>query len=130
MGNILSAWGRQLAFAFRFFTHFPLFFKIKLTPGDIAESGKWFTFVAFFEGIFIAVATYTCFLFSDNIYVGALVCLISRLLIARHQIPSMAHSVDGLYSSRNRVKVVEVMLDDKFGSRGIAMIIEIGRAHV
>ena len=116
----MGAWGRQLAFAFRFFTRIPIPFKLRLTPGDIAGSAKWFPLVGFFEGIIIIITVFFGSFWIENLYLLALLCLLMRLLISRGQINGASHAVHGLFASRERVRIVEIMMDSDLGSMGIA----------
>lgn len=115
----MAAWGRQLAFAFRFYTRLPMGFKVRLSPGDIAKSARWFWLVGFFEGGLLAVAIVGVSYLTDDPYLLALLCTGLRCLVARGQILGLGHAVDGLSSSRDRVVVVEVMLDKHHGTCGV-----------
>lgn len=119
----MAAWGRQLAFAFRFYTRLPIGFKIRLSPGDIAKSPRWFWLVGFFEGGLLALALVGASRIVDDPYFLAGICALLRGLVAGGQISGMAHAMDGLNSSRDRVVVVEVMLDRHLGVCGAAAVI-------
>lgn len=117
----MHAWGRQLAFAFRFFTRFPLPVSVRLSPGDIARSSIWFPLVGLFEGLFIVLAS----LLGAQIeatYGAALFCIAARMLISRGQVRNMGHAMDGLFSTRDRQRMVEIMLDDRYGTMGVVTI--------
>ena len=116
----MSAWGRQLAFAFRFFTRFPRPFKLKLAPGDIASSARWFPLVGFFEGVTLLAALFWVSQFVDDDYILALFCTVIRHLISRRQLTGAGQTMGGLLSSRDRVKAVKIMLDPGLNGPGFA----------
>ncbi len=117
----LHAWGRQLAFGFRFFTRFPLPVSVRLTPGDIARSSVWFPLVGLFEGLFVVLAALAGS-FVHEIYGAAIASVLARVLISRGQVKGLGHAMDGLFSSRDRERMVEIMLDDRYGTMGVVSI--------
>lgn len=118
----MDALGRRLAFAIRYFTRFPLPLNIRIVGGDIARSSALFPFVAIFEGIFIALVVLLVSWFG-NLYLTVAAALFARYLISRGQVKGAAHGLDGLSRSRDRVRMVEAMFDEQYGTIGICTIL-------
>ena len=118
----MDALGRRLAFAIRYFTRFPLPLNIRIVGGDIARSTALFPFAALFEGIFVALIIMLVSWFG-NFYLTVAAAVFSRFLISRGQVRGAAHALDGLSRSRDRVRMVEAMFDERYGTIGICTIL-------
>lgn len=119
--GVLEAWGRRLAFALRFFTRFPLPVKVRIQPGDIPKSTVLFPLAGVFEGLFVVLAGVVGAQIADGL-VPVLFLLAARMIISRGQIKGMAHAFDGLASTRDRIRMVEIMFDNRFGTMGVTAI--------
>lgn len=121
----MDALGRQLAFAFRFYTRIPLLgLKVRVQPGDIAKSTSIFPLVGFIEGIFVAIVTYCGSLIDFELgYIISLCCLLSRMVISRGQVKNAAHAFDGMGSVRDRVRMIKIMFDTEYGTMGIVTFV-------
>lgn len=121
MKDAIAACGRQMAFAFRLFTRIPSVFALRLKPGDISHSSRWFTLVGFIEGGLLIILLYLLGLFVSNEYLLAATALLIRMGISRGQVRGAAHAMDGLFDGKNKVETVEIMLSPGFGGMGVAV---------
>lgn len=115
----MSAWGYRLVFALRYFTRLNFPIKARMRAGDLGRSCIIFPLVGALEGIFVAVLAYIGMMVLNGYFV-ALFALVARMLIGRGKVKASAHAIDALGSSRSRVRTIQIMFDDHYGTLGMA----------
>lgn len=108
----------------QFMTRIPVPLKIEYSPKIIGQAVKLFPLVGVLIGA-ILVATYFALTpFIDNPLVVALVIvLVDLLLTGGLHVDGLADTFDGLFSYRDRERILEIMKDSRVGANGaLAMI--------
>lgn len=115
-------WGRRMAFALRYLTRVRLPGKTHIRSGEIARSCMLFPIVGALEGTFVFLIAKLGMSIAYGYYV-ALFALAARALIGRGKVRDAAHTLDGLGSSRDRVRTIQIMFDDSYGTMGVLTFI-------
>lgn len=114
----MEAWGRRFAFALRYFTRFPIPFKTRVYGDDVARSYPIWPLVGGMESLFVVLMA-RLGAFTGYGYMMAAGALFGRMLIGRGKVRAASHSLDGFGSSRDRVRMVKIMMDKRYGTIGI-----------
>lgn len=117
-GVDMDAWGRRFTFALRYFTRIPIPFKTRLYGDDIARSCSIWPLVGGLESLFVVLMARIGAMAGYG-YAIAAAALLGRMIIGRRKVRAAAHSLDGFGSSRDRVRMVKIMLDKRYGTIGV-----------
>ncbi len=116
---------RGLLAALRFLTVLPLPGKVGTSAAELAGSAPWFPVV----GLLIGAAAAG---FAEGVYLGApplvaavLVVIALGAVSKGLHLDGLADSADGLLSSRNRERMLEIMKDSHLGTMGVLALLAV-----
>ncbi|GAB6106192.1 adenosylcobinamide-GDP ribazoletransferase [Fusibacter bizertensis] len=104
-----------------FFTRIPIGNKVEYTEEKYLYGLKWFPFVGIVIGVFLLPVSLIG-KFDQNIK-GILLVLIYLFVTGGIHLDGLADSSDGLFSNRNKERVLEIMKDSHIGTFGVISLI-------
>lgn len=107
----------------QFLTRIPLNFDLEITDKDFSEGIIYFPII----GAIIGILTTSVFM-AFNSYISYNVAVVSAvifevLITGALHLDGLADTFDGLYSNRNRDRILEIMKDSRVGSNGVLSLI-------
>ncbi len=105
--------------AVSFMTRIPVFIPLRWNVKDYGKSMIYTPAVGFIIGLILfAVFHFTGQFFGDRLIPAAVTVLLWTLLTGGLHLDGVADSCDGLFSSRDREKILEIMKDSRIGTNG------------
>lgn len=115
-----------LAIMVLFLTRIPLPLKVDYNEEEMAKGIKYMPAVGLFIGLILYGASYAMGIFGfDRGVVNASVWLIYLAVTGGLHIDGLADTFDGIYSNRDRDRVLEIMKDSHIGAFGVLGIIAV-----
>ena len=114
---------KSLILMIQFFTRIPIKLDVNASDKDFSRGIIYFPFVGLIVGLF-NYGIYYLVSFFDNRILGLIFWLISNILItgAIH-LDGLADTCDGLFSARDKQRMLEIMKDSRVGTNGVIAII-------
>lgn len=114
---------RSFVLMLQFFTRLPLNWSIPFEEGMLAKSISWLPMVGMVVGILNAVV-YALGNFLAGPHIGVLAAIGMNLFVTGgFHLDGLADTCDGIYSSRNRDRMLEIMKDSRIGTNGTCALI-------
>lgn len=114
---------RTLLLMLQFFTRLPIPFALPCEPEDFAKGPPWFPVVGWVIGGILFSAALGLQSLQAPWMTAALLVALEVLLTGGLHLDGLADSFDGLYSNRDRERILEIMKDSRIGSNGVLALI-------
>lgn len=105
-----------------FFTRIPLGNKVTYSDELYQKSIKYFTYVGLIIGVFSAIPFWFLPYISSGVR-SVLVILLYLVISGGIHLDGLADSMDGLFSGRDKSRMLEIMKDSRIGSFGVIGLI-------
>jgi len=114
---------KNLILMIQFFTRIPIKINVSTSNEDFSRGIAYFPFVGLVVGLFNYGIYYLVTSFDQGI-LGSIFWLISNIFItgAIH-LDGLADTCDGLFSARDKQRMLEIMKDSRIGTNGVIAII-------
>lgn len=111
---------KTLILMIQFFTRIPIPYDTGSTEADFAKGPAWFPTVGWIIGGILAAAAYGLVMYRVDPLLTALLLVILEVLVTGGlHLDGLADSFDGLYSNRDRGRILEIMKDSRIGTNGV-----------
>ncbi len=107
----------------QFMTRIPIPFVIPCESEDFAKGPPWFPAVGWVIGGILFAAALLLNRLETPWMTAALLVALEVLLTGGLHLDGLADSFDGLYSNRDRERILEIMKDSRIGSNGVLALI-------
>ncbi len=116
---------KQFILMLQFFTKFYLPFEIEIEDEKFYSGVIYLPIVGLLIGIFLCAVYYVSnFLFSSAVAV-VLTVLLEIFITGGLHLDGLADSFDGLYSYRDKERMLEIMKDSRIGTNGVLSIVSL-----
>lgn len=103
----------------QFMTRFPVPFKVSYDAVVLGRAVKYFPLLGLIIGVVLALAFLFIGQFIENSLIVALIIVIIEILITGGiHIDGLSDSFDGLFSYRDKERILEIMKDSRVGANG------------
>jgi adenosylcobinamide-GDP ribazoletransferase len=102
----------------QFFTRLPLPFEIQADAEDFNRGFIWFTTVGLVIGGLLAILCIVLSPFVGTLLLAVILVLAEVLLTGGLHLDGLSDTFDGLYSNRDKERVLEIMKDSRIGANG------------
>lgn len=120
MKNIVN----QIILLIQFMTRIPIPIKVEYSEKQLGKGIKYFPLVGYLIGIIIFITGIVLNKYIDNKYIiSSLLILIELKLVGLIHIDGLADSFDGLFSYRDKDRILEIMKDSRVGTNGVVVLI-------
>jgi adenosylcobinamide-GDP ribazoletransferase len=109
---------KALILMLQFFTRLPLPFDLKAETGDFTKGIVWFTSVGLVVGGLLAAIYWVLSPWVGVLTLSVILVFSEALLTGGLHLDGLADTFDGLYSNRDKARVLEIMKDSRIGSNG------------
>ena len=114
----------QLIILTKFMTRIPIPIKVDYDPKKLGKSIKFFPFVGLIIGFILYYTSIILVKFSKNNLINALIVIVIELMVVGIiHIDGLCDTFDGLFSYREKEKMLEIMKDSRLGSNGALALI-------
>jgi len=111
---------KTLIVMIQFFTRIPINLNLECSEEDFAKGPAWFPTVGWIIGGILASAAWCLMHYKVQPLLAALVLVILEALITGGlHLDGLADAFDGLYSNRDRERILEIMKDSRIGTNGV-----------
>ena len=114
---------KSLILMIQFLTRIPLPFEIEAENADFEKGVVYFPVVGMLIGIFLFGVTQLLYGHVDTLTLSVLLVFFQVLLTGGLHLDGLADSFDGLFSYRDRERMLEIMKDSRIGSNGVLVLI-------
>lgn len=120
MKNIVN----QMILLIQFMTRIPIPIKVEYSEKQLGKGIKYFPLVGYLIGIIIFITGIVLNKYIDNKYIISLLLILIELkLVGLIHIDGLADSFDGLFSYRDKDRILEIMKDSRVGTNGVVVLI-------
>ena len=109
---------KSLILMLQFFTRLPLPFEIKASSEDFARGFVWFTLVGLVIGGLLSVLFAGLSPWISTLLMSVVLVLAEVMLTGGLHLDGLSDTFDGLYSNRDKDRVLEIMKDSRIGANG------------
>lgn len=109
---------KSLILMLQFFTRLPLPFEIKADAEDFNRGFIWFTVVGLVIGGLLTLIYIILSPYISTLLLAVLLVLAEVLLTGGLHLDGLSDTFDGLYSNRDKARVLEIMKDSRIGANG------------
>lgn len=114
----------QIVLLIQFMTRIYIPLKVEYSEEKLAKGIKYFPLVGYFIGLIIFVIANILNKYIDNKYlISLLIILLELKLVGLIHVDGLADSFDGLFSYRDKDKILEIMKDSRVGTNGVVILI-------
>jgi len=113
----------QLILMIQFFTRIPISIQVPASNSDFAKGVKWLPLVGLLIGGILAGIHTLCAPYFNAFTLSALVVFLEVFLSGGLHLDGLADAFDGLYSNRDKDRILEIMKDSRIGSNGALALI-------
>ena len=114
----------QIVFLIQFMTRIYVPLKVEYSEEKLAKGIKYFPLIGYFIGLIIFVIANILNKYVDNKYIISLLIILLELkLVGLIHVDGLADSFDGLFSYRDKDKILEIMKDSRVGTNGVVILI-------
>ena len=114
----------QIVLLIQFMTRIYVPLKVEYNEEKLAKGIKYFPLVGYFIGLIIFVIANILNKYVDNKYIISLLIILLELkLVGLIHVDGLADSFDGLFSYRDKDKILEIMKDSRVGTNGVVILI-------
>lgn len=114
---------KSLILILQFLTKLPININIDANKKDFAKGIIWFPFVGFLIGLMLAGLYYVSQLFFSPLLVAVIVVSFEIFITGGLHLDGLADSFDGLYSYRDKERMLEIMKDSRIGANGVLILV-------
>ena len=114
---------KRLILLIQFLTRIPININLSVTREDLSKSIIYFPIVGYIIGIILAMFYNFSIFYFDKIIIAFLVIIIEIIITGGLHIDGLSDTVDGIYSGREKKKIIEIMKDPNVGTFGVLSII-------
>jgi len=107
----------------QFFTRIPIRIQVPASESDFAKGVKWLPLVGLLIGGILAGSHTLCAPYFNALTLSTGAVFFEVFLTGGLHLDGLADSFDGLYSNRDRQRVLEIMKDSRIGSNGALALI-------
>jgi adenosylcobinamide-GDP ribazoletransferase len=111
---------KRFLYMLQFFTRIPV--PIQAQPEDFGSGIKYFPLVGLVIGGLNVLGYLLLSLVFHKILAVILLCLLNLLITGALHLDGLADTCDGIFSSRSREKMLEIMRDSRIGTNGVIAI--------
>ena len=114
----------QLVILTKFMTRIPIPIKVDYDPKKLGKSIKFFPFVGLIIGFILYYTSIILVKFSKNNLINALIVIVIELMVVGIiHIDGLCDTFDGLFSYREKEKMLEIMKDSRIGTNGAIILV-------
>ena len=114
----------QLIILTKFMTRIPIPIKVDYDPKKLGKSIKFFPFVGLIIGFILYYTSIILVKFSKNNLINALIVIVIELMVVGIiHIDGLCDTFDGLFSYREKEKMLEIMKDSRIGTNGAIILV-------
>lgn len=114
---------KKIILMIQFLTRIPINVNLNVSEKDFQDGIMFFPLVGFIIGIFVSLSFYVGNLFGD-IFLGAVFAVIGGVFITGGlHLDGLSDTFDGIYSNREKERILEIMKDSRLGANGALSII-------
>ena len=114
----------QLIILTKFMTRIPIPIKVDYDPKKLGKSIKFFPFVGLIIGFILYYTSIILVKFSKNNLINALIVIVIELMVVGIiHIDGLCDTFDGLFSYREKEKILEIMKDSRIGTNGAIILV-------
>lgn len=114
----------QIVLLIQFMTRIYIPLKVEYSEEKLAKGIKYFPLIGYFIGLIIFVIANILNKYVDNKYIISLLIILLELkLVGLIHVDGLADSFDGLFSYRDKDKILEIMKDSRVGTNGVVILI-------
>lgn len=114
----------QLIILTKFMTRIPIPIKVNYDPKKLGKSIKFFPFVGLIIGFILYYTSIILVKFSKNNLINALIVIVIELMVVGIiHIDGLCDTFDGLFSYREKEKMLEIMKDSRIGTNGAIILV-------
>ena len=114
----------QIVLLIQFMTRIYVPLKVEYSEEKLAKGIKYFPLIGYFIGLIIFVIANILNKYVDNKYIISLLIILLELkLVGLIHVDGLADSFDGLFSYRDKDKILEIMKDSRVGTNGVVVLI-------
>lgn len=114
----------QIVLLIQFMTRIYVPLKVEYSEEKLAKGIKYFPLIGYFIGLIIFVIANILNKYVDNKYIISLLIILLELkLVGLIHVDGLADSFDGLFSYRDKDKILEIMKDSRVGTNGVVILI-------
>lgn len=110
---------KPLFLMIQFMTRIPIPVTIPCEAEDFAKGPPWFPMVGWIIGCILAGAALLLNPLGEPWMTAILLVILEALITGGLHLDGLADSFDGLYSNRDRERILEIMKDSRIGSNGV-----------
>lgn len=114
---------KPLFLMIQFMTRIPVPFEIPCEAEDFAKGPPWFPLVGWIIGGILAGTALLLNPLGEPWMTAVLLVALEVLITGGLHLDGLADSFDGLYSNRDRERILEIMKDSRIGSNGVLSLI-------
>lgn len=120
MKNIVE----QIVLLVQFMTRIPIPLNVEYSEEKLGKGIKYFPLVGYLIGIIIFFIGIVLNKYVENKYIVAMLLILLELkLVGLIHVDGLADSFDGLFSYRDKDKILEIMKDSRVGTNGVVILI-------
>lgn len=114
----------QLIILTKFMTRIPIPIKVDYDPKKLGKSIKFFPLVGLAIGLILYYSNIILVKFSKNNLINALIVIVIELMaVGIIHIDGLCDTFDGLFSYREKEKMLEIMKDSRIGTNGAIILV-------
>lgn len=114
----------QIILLIQFMTRIPITMNIEYSEEKLGKGIKYFPIIGYIIGIIIFLFGVVLNKYIENKYIVALLLILVELkLVGLIHVDGLADSFDGLFSYRDKDKILEIMKDSRVGTNGVVVLI-------
>ncbi|MCH4889164.1 adenosylcobinamide-GDP ribazoletransferase [Acidaminobacter sp. JC074] len=114
---------KRLILMLQFLTKLPLPFEINATEEDFSKGVIYFPVVGLIIGLLMAGIFYGVSLISNSLIAAVLVVAFEVFITGGLHLDGLADTFDGLYSYRDKDRMLEIMKDSRVGTNGVLVLV-------
>ena len=114
----------QLIILTKFMTRIPIPIKVDYDPKKLGKSIKFFPLIGLAIGFILYYSSIILVKFSKNNLINALIVIVIELMaVGIIHIDGLCDTFDGLFSYREKEKMLEIMKDSRIGTNGAIILV-------
>ena len=114
---------KRLILMLQFLTKLPLPFEISATEEDFSKGVIYFPVVGLIVGLLMAGVFYGVSLLSNTMIAAVFTVAFEVFITGGLHLDGLADTFDGLYSYRDKERMLEIMKDSRVGTNGVLILV-------
>ncbi|MGM0471782.1 MAG: adenosylcobinamide-GDP ribazoletransferase [Bacillota bacterium] len=120
-GSLLA----RFILAIQFLTRIPIKIKLKVNPPDLGRSMIFYPAVGTLLGAILLLLNHYFGLVLSNLAVKALLVVSYIILTGGLHLDGYMDMIDGIFSGRSKVRILEIMHDSRVGAHGVSSLVSL-----